>query len=422
MGPTAIQVESSSNPMDPLDIVIINDNAHVNGGAGRIGLSGGLALAKHGHQVTVFSAVGPVMPELLAEKNIKVICTQQYEILHDPNRLRAMIQGIWNFQAKQKMEQLLKSLDPKRTIIHIHTWSKALSSSVVQIALQKNFKVVITLHDYLIACPTGTLFNHPKQEICTLTPMGMECIRENCDTRNYGHKVWRVSRQFVQDKYGMFPRELKHFITYSQLSRSVLEPFIPKDATIHTVESPIPIEQRPPISVLNNTAFTFLGRLVKEKGASLLAEAAHRLQVEATFVGDGDCREAILQLNPHAKITGWIQPKDTVHYLQQARALVLPSLWYEGQPLVVAEATARGIPAIVPDTCAAREKVVDGVTGLWFKGGSVEDLTQKMAILQDPQVAACMGLAAYEHYWADPLTPERHVENLERVYAQMLQD
>ena len=181
-----------------MDIIIINDNAHVNGGAGRIGLSGGLALAKHGHQVTVFSAVGPVMPELLAEKNIQVVCTQQYEILHDPNRLRAMIQGLWNFHAKQKMEQLLKNLDPKRTIIHIHTWSKALSSSVVQIALQKNFKVVITLHDYLIACPTGTLFNHPKQEICTLTPMGMECIRENCDTRNYGHKVWRVSRQVVQ--------------------------------------------------------------------------------------------------------------------------------------------------------------------------------------------------------------------------------
>jgi glycosyltransferase involved in cell wall biosynthesis len=422
MVPTTIPVEALTDCANPLHIVIVNDNAHVNGGAGWIGLSGGLALSKRGHQVTVFSAVGPVMPELLAEKNMKVICTQQYEILYDPNRLRAMIQGIWNFQAKQEMELLLESLDPKRTIVHIHTWSKALSSSVVQVALKKNFKVVITLHDYLIACPTGTLFNHPKQEICTLTPMGIKCIRENCDTRNYAHKVWRLGRQFIQDKYGMFPRELKHFITYSKLSRSVLEPFIPSGATIHTVENPIPIEKSSPVSVLNNTTFTFLGRLVKEKGASLLAEAAHRLQAEVTFVGDGDCREDILKLNSKAKITGWVQQKETGHYLKQARALVLPSLWYETQGLVVAEAAARGISAIVPDTCAARERVVDGVTGLWFKGGSVEDLTQKMALLQDPQVAARMGLAAYEQYWADPLTPERHVEKLERVYTQMLED
>jgi glycosyltransferase involved in cell wall biosynthesis len=419
--PIKIGVEPLSNPMDPLNIVIINDNAHVNGGAGQIGLSGGLALAKRGHQVTVFSAVGPVMPELLAEENIKVICTQQYEILRDPNRLRAMIQGIWNFPARQKMEELLNSLDPKHTIIHVHGWSKALSSSVVQIALQKNFKVVVTLHDYFIACPTGIFFNHPKQEICTLTPMGRECVRENCDTRNYVHKIWRVSRQFVQYKYGMLPRGLKHFIVYSQLSRSVLEPFIPEDATIHTVENPILIEKSAPASILNNTSFTFLGRLVKEKGVGLLAEAAHRLQVKATFVGDGDCRDAILKLNPNAEMTGWIQPQETVHYLKHARALVLPSLWYETQGLVVVEASALGIPAIVPDTCAAREKVVDGVTGLWFKGGSAEDLIQKMAILQDPEIAARMGLAAYEHYWADPLTPERHVENLQHVYAQMLQ-
>ena len=40
-----------------------------------------------------------------------------------------------------------------------------------------------------------------------------------------------------------------------------------------------------------------------------------------------------------------------------------------------------GIPAIVPDTCAAREQVVDCVTGLWFRGGNSDDLQQKMEYL-----------------------------------------
>jgi glycosyltransferase involved in cell wall biosynthesis len=404
-----------------LDIVIVNDNAHANGGAGWIGLSSALALAKRGHKVTVFSAVAPVMPELSAQENLNVVCTQQYEILNDPNRLRAMTQGIWNAQAGRTMDELLKSLNPKRTIIHIHTWSKALSTSVIRAALRRNFKVVLTLHDYLIACPSGTFFNHPKQEICTLKPLGMQCIQENCDTRKYAHKVWRMGRHLVQNNYGMLPAGLRHFIIYSELSRSVLEPFLPNGASIHTVESPISVVQAPPVSVQENTAFTFLGRLAKEKGPLLFAEAAQRLQVESLFIGDGDCREALLEINPKAKVTGWVEPKEAVNYLNQARVLVLPSLWYEVQPLVVAEAAARGIPAIVPDTCAAREKVVNEVTGFWFKGGNVDDLVQKMAKLQDPQLSAQMGLAAYEHYWANPLTPERHVLQLQEVYKQILQ-
>lgn len=120
-----------------MNIIIVNDFAHINGGASQVALSSAIALANQGYSVTLFSAVPPVMSEL-NHKNIQVICTGQYEILKDPNRLRATIQGIWNIKAAKAMKNLLDTRDPSNTIIHIHGWTKALSSSVVNAVRKKS--------------------------------------------------------------------------------------------------------------------------------------------------------------------------------------------------------------------------------------------------------------------------------------------
>ena len=107
--------------------------------------------------------------------------------------------------------------------------------------------------------------------------------------------------------------------------------------------------------------------------------------------------------------------------LRQARVLVLPSLWFELQGLVVAEAAALGVPSIVPDTSGARDWVTDGVDGFWFRGGDVADLTHQIdRVRRAPDVAARLGRAAYERFWAAPPTLERHIRDLERVYGAML--
>ena len=79
-----------------------------------------------------------------------------------------------------------------------------------------------------------------------------------------------------------------------------------------------------------------------------------------------------------------------------------------------------GVPAIVSDRCAGRDDVVDGVTGLWFRGGDSDDLVRQMRRMQDDDAVQQMGEAAYSRYWADPASIDRHVEQLERIYAQIL--
>lgn len=403
-----------------MHVVIVNDFAHVEGGASHVALLGAIGLASRGHDVTLLAAVGPIMPELRASR-VRVVCAAQHQIAQDPKRLRAMVQGWWNLRARRLMESILADRDPRTTIVHLHGWTKALSSSVVGPVLRRQFLLVCTLNDYFTACPNGGFFVYPKGHVCRLTPMTSACILTQCDKRGYGHKLWRVARQGVQRRWGMIPKGIRHFVVVSEFSRRILAPYLPHDAVWHDVPNVIDVPRATPIAVERNATYAMVGRLSREKGAALLAQAAEQSGHPLVFIGDGECRDEVNRVNPRAVVTGWGPTSEVLERLRQARALVFPSLWYEAQPLAVREAAALGIPAIVSDGCAARDEVADGVTGLWFRSGDVNDLAAKMSVLNDDETVRRLGRAAYERYWAHPATMDDHVSRLEAVYRQVLE-
>jgi len=404
-----------------MNVIVINDFAYVDGGASKIALGSAKALAQSGHRVTLFTAVGPVEPDLVEVENLNVICLQQREVADDPNRMRAVIQGSWNVSAQQQMRVLLATLSPSNTIVHVHTWTKALSASVVQAALSLGYRVVLTLHDYFTVCPTGGFFDHSKQAICQLQPMSATCIATNCDSRSYGHKLWRVGRQWIQSHVGNIPVGVMDFISISNFSEEILVPMLPAEAKIHRVRNFIDMDQKPVADIKGNHVFSFSGRLSPEKGPQLLAECSRSLDLDVLFIGDGILREQLAKIAPRASFTGWVSSEVAREAMLRSRALVIPSLWYETQGLVAAEAVAMGIPVIVPTTCAAREWVEEGVTGLLFRGGDVSDLAQKIVFLRDhPESAAAMGKRAYQEYWQHPARLSEHCAELEKVYGEIL--
>ena len=164
----------------------------------------------------------------------------------------------------------------------------------------------------------------------------------------------------------------------------------------------------------------FVGRLSPEKGAFVFAEAAEGAGVTATFVGDGPIADELRARFPRARLLGWAAPEAARQAIRAARALVFPSLWYEGQPLTVLEAKAMGTPVIVSDACAGREEIEDGVSGLWFRSADPQSLADAMRQLSDNETAARMSGAVYDSYWSAPATLEAHTSGLERIYADML--
>ena len=179
---------------------------------------------------------GKFTDKLNDTRNKWTLCSNGERIYTHKNNTGEWIDN--RIQLTKEFKKLLKTLDKDTTIIHAHGWTKALSSSVFDIAFKMKFKVVLTLHDYFTACPNGGYFNYKKNEICHLNPLSWKCIKCNCDSRNYGFKLYRVVRQFVQNKIVKLNDRLENVITISEFSEKILKPTLGKNTKITRIKIP----------------------------------------------------------------------------------------------------------------------------------------------------------------------------------------
>lgn len=400
-------------------IILILDTAYVNGGQAKVAIDSALGLKARGHEPVIFAAVGPVAAEL-TDAGIEVHCLDQRELLKDGSLLKAAWRGIHNADAVTALDALLTAQPRGQTVIHVHGWAKALSSSIAGPIARSGLPCIWTMHEYFLLCPNGGFYNYRKHEHCHLEPLSLSCLATNCDSRTYVHKMWRSVRTGVLKHVHHLPDVMKNIAYFHPFQRKVIEPHLAPDVRLFEVANPIEIENLGPKPDPASGEMIFLGRISREKGFSIFAEAARLAGITPVFVGDGPLAGELKRNYPEAKIVGWQDAAGVRKHLREARALVFPSIWYEGQPLTVLEALALGTPVIAADGCAGRESVIDGETGLWFRHSDPVDLARALRDMQDDARVTAMSNAAYTRFWADPFLIERHTRRLEEVYAELL--
>lgn len=402
-------------PTGGLTVVMLNDYCHVQGGASKVAIDEAVRLSHTGVKVIFVGAVGPVCDEL-QQAPVEVHCLDQHELLDAARHPSAVLQGLWNGKAARRVADILKSLPPERTIVHLHGYTKALTTAPVRAAERMGVPVICTLHDFFPACPNGAFFNYRTAQPCARRALSRGCIATRCDKRRHAHKLFRVARGFIQRVAGRFPASVAHYIALSERSAAILSPYLPRRALIHRLPNPVeaPV-QAVPAPVALNDMILYLGRLDEEKGVRLLARVAATMGLPVTFVGDGPLKAEIAAM-PGMIVTGWLDRAEIQSYLSRARCLVFPSLWYETFGLTVSEAAARGVPAIVSDITAAAERVEDDVTGWRFRSGDADDLARCLDLILDDGRVQAAGTAAYRSFWADSRSGDRHVVDLLKIY------
>lgn len=392
-------------------VLIVGDFADVNGGQAKVAIDSARMLADAGLRVIFFAGSGPVSP-LLDHPGIRTVCLDQKALIDNPSRLSAMTTGLWNRAALQALRAEVARLDPAETVLHCHGWAKTLSPSVGRVLAGGPLPVLYTMHEYFLACPNGGFFDYRAQEICHRAPLSAACLSTNCDARHVSHKVWRVARSAVARGPGRLPGGLTDVAYISETQRAAMEGNLPEQVRLHHLPNPV-AQQGPQVAAAENDAFVFVGRLSPEKGAVMFAEAAQQAGVKAVFVGDGPEAAAIRKANPEAEITGWLSPDAVQAQLSRARALVFPSLWYEGQPLVPIEALLRGVPVVCGRWSAAHEVVAPGVNGVIYDRPEVSALVQAIGQVR--------GIGSFDSSaLAEFVSPERHLARLLEIYEGLL--
>jgi len=154
--------------------------------------------------------------------------------------------------------------------------------------------------------------------------------------------------------------------------------------------------------------FLFAGKLMQKKKPVDAVRALARLNgrqrnAHLLIAGEGELREecsaAAAKLGVRVSFAGFLNQSRMPEAYAAADVLVLPSAYQETWGLVVNEAMAAGLPAIVSDRVGcAPDLIIPGETGEVFPAGDIDAFASKMQKYVDsPEEIRRQGARAAEH-------------------------
>lgn len=184
------------------------------------------------------------------------------------------------------------------------------------------------------------------------------------------------------------------FIYVSNFARNIQEKYMPSlkskpNITLYNFSTSIVSE---PKTMPTDKYFLFFGRLSYEKGVMTLLKAFKDLpQCSLKVVGTGPKEgelKAFARDDGMKNVTflGYKTGKELTDLVSNAYFIIVPSEWYENNPMTIIEAYSVGTPVIGARIGGIPEIVVDGQTGFQFESGNVEELRNtvlKVDILDD---------------------------------------
>ncbi len=347
--------------------------------------------------------------------------TEDNRRINEMSRLAVAAQAIWSGSSRQRLFVLLRDVRPN--VAQFHNTFLLISPSVYSACREVRVPVVQTLHNYRLLCPRATFFW--DGDVCE------DCLSKTSPWPGVLRACYRGSRSQTAVVAMMltFHRWLKTwqkqvdlYIALTEFARQkFIEGGLPAEKI---VVKPNFVNHDPGVSEVDGRYALFVGRLSPEKGVRTLLEAWKKLKgVPLKVVGDGplmaEVRMQAGQL-PDVEVLGRCYHQEVVDLLKEAKFLVFSSEWYEGFPMVIAEAFACGLPVIASRLGAMAEIIEDGKTGLFFTPGDSENLAEKVGWLWSrPNEIKRMGKEERKEY-ERKYTAEKNYGVLMEIYQKAI--
>jgi len=169
----------------------------------------------------------------------------------------------------------------------------------------------------------------------------------------------------------------------------------------------------------------FVGRLTPEKGISTLLEAWRQIgsALPLEIAGDGPLAPEVDKASREMECVTWLKWLPRAEILQRmkdASVLILPSTWYEGFPMIIAEAFAVGLPVIASNLGSMSTIVDHQRTGLHVEAGRASKLVEAVRWWgANPADAARMRVEARLEY-ETKYTADVNYAQLMNIYDSVL--
>lgn len=331
-------------------------------------------LKAHGHEVAVFAMDYP--------ENLDTPWKKYFP--KNMSKLMAFTRPFGSHEVKSTFKKLLDDFKPD--VVHLNNVHTQLSPVMAELAHQQGIKVVWTLHDYKLLCPRYDCLKNGNT-ICETCFKGdkkacldYKCMKGSKLASFIGFKeaiVWNRERleastdvficpsQFMADKMvqgGFSKSKMRTLCNFIDVEKCK---YAPTDGMDNT--DPIVLPKK-------EDYYCFIGRLSHEKGAKTLIEAANQLPYKLVIIGGGPLMDELKSVaHTNIEFVGFKQWDDIKQLVGKARFSVIPSEWYENNPLSVIEAQCLGTPVL-----GANIGGIPELTDYTFSSGNIADLKTKI--------------------------------------------
>lgn len=325
---------------------------------------------------------------------------------------------IYSFEARRQVNRLIENARPE--LAHAHNVYHHLSPSIFGALAANEIPTFLTLHDLKIACPAYKMLAHDG--LCERCKGGAiwNVVQNRCVKNSLPLSAVVMLEAAAHRVLGSYSKGVTRFIVPS---RFYLEKFVewgwPRERFVHIPNS-VDVQALLP-SGAPGKAFVFFGRLAPEKGLLTLVRAAALARVKVLIVGSGPeeekLRNLVHEIGADVEFLGHRTGERLFGLIRSARAVVLPSEWYENAPVSVMEAYALQRPVIGANIGGIPELIRHGETGWIFQSGDIEGLAKAMSHVAGLSDSAVLKMGASGRAWMESeFSPALYREKLLNLY------
>jgi len=377
-----------------------------------------------GHEVIPFSMKHP--------RNLKTPYSRYFVTEVDYNnhngdilkKLKTAVNLIYSVEAEKKMEKLINDTRPQ--LAHLHNIYHQISPSILRALKRHSIPVVMTLHDFKLACPSYTfLRNGTPCEICEGRHF-YKAVIHRCVKNSYLSSLLCATEMYLHKMLQTYSKGVDVFIVLSQFSKEKMIRYGLPEEKIEVLPNCIDVDQYHPHKMVGDYVL-FLGKLSEKNGIFTLVQAMkHIPEVKLKVAGEGEMGPLLKEYVAreglkNAEFLGFMAEEKLKKLMQECYFTVFPSLCYHNCPMSVLESLASGKPVLASNLGSVPEFVEDGVDGFLFEPGDPTDLAEKIKYLfRKPLLVKKMGIAGRLKIESRFLS-ETYYPRLLKIYQRLLQ-
>ena len=397
-----------------MKVLLINNFHYRKGGSEAVYLNTGKMLEEHGHQVVWFSFAD--------EKNLP--CAQSEYFPERSSGLRAVGEYFYNKKVERSLNCLLEAEKPDIANVHL-IWG-GMTPAIFRPLQKAGVPLVHTVHDYRMVCPAYT-FRDGNGEICEKCRKGsyLPCIARRCSKGSLAQSAMMAAEMYTREWFHNPLKNIDGFIFVSKFCEKRHIAHNPAFADVRRTVLYNTVDMPAPASPQRGGYFLYYGRLSHEKGVEDLITAFSAPGMpQLKIVGTGPLDESLRSRAagvPNIEFVGYRSGEALFDLVRGCAFVIVPSRWYENNPMTIVEAYALGKP-VIGSAIGGIPEIVEGTgAGMLFEPGNIGALTDaiRSAVSLDDAAYGLMSASARAFYESN-FAPEAHYSELISFFEKII--